>query len=105
MRTEIQKRRLNRSARLTIADRELLSRTDSRIHPYEDMYTGDGSHYFAVAISAIRCIDAAVQAVGASEPNMILDMPCGFGRVTRTLPQSCDHRLRHPTANSPLLHS
>ena len=101
-RTALQKRWLTRSAALAPADRALLRRTDSRIHPYEDMYTGDGSHYFSVALSAIRCIDAALTAANASPPQTILDMPCGFGRVTRALaarfPQAeitaCDLRPR-----------
>ena len=62
-----------------------MRRTDSRIHPYEDMYTGDGRQYFSLSISAVRCIEAALEAAGAGTPNAILDMPCGFGRVTRSL--------------------
>jgi 2-polyprenyl-3-methyl-5-hydroxy-6-metoxy-1,4-benzoquinol methylase len=84
-RTALEKRWLARTSDLAAADMQLLGRVDSRVHPYEDMYGGDGRHYFSVAVSAIRCIDAALAAAGASAPEAILDMPCGFGRVLRSL--------------------
>jgi 2-polyprenyl-3-methyl-5-hydroxy-6-metoxy-1,4-benzoquinol methylase len=84
-RTALEKRWLARTSDLTAADLQLLGRVDSRVHPYEDMYGGDGRHYFSVAVSAVRCIDAALAAAGASAPDAILDMPCGFGRVLRSL--------------------
>jgi SAM-dependent methyltransferase len=41
--------------------------------------------YFHWGASAVRCIDLAMQAVGAEPPARILDLPCGHGRVLRTL--------------------
>jgi SAM-dependent methyltransferase len=49
------------------------------------MYTGDGQHYFSLGIAAVRLIDDALEAVQAGPPEAVLDMPCGFGRVTRCL--------------------
>jgi SAM-dependent methyltransferase len=83
--TALQKQRLLRRASISDVDAELLRRTDSRIHPYEDMYTGDARHYFSVSISAVRHMEAVLRAANADSPDTILDMPCGFGRVTRSL--------------------
>jgi SAM-dependent methyltransferase len=49
------------------------------------MYTGDGRHYFSLSISALRHVERALRAAGAAQPDAVLDMPCGFGRVLRTL--------------------
>ncbi len=84
-RTFFQQRRLIRSPRFTATEQALLRRTDSRFHPYEEMYTGDGQHYFWLGVSAIRCIDAALEAAQAGPPKTLLDLPCGFGRLTRGL--------------------
>jgi SAM-dependent methyltransferase len=51
------------------------------------MYHGDGAHYFKVGLSAIRCIDEALSAATLPEPQTILDLPCGSGRVLRFLRQ------------------
>lgn len=51
------------------------------------MYTGDGAHYFKVGLSAIRSIEAAVDAAGLSSVRSVLDLPCGHGRVLRFLVQ------------------
>jgi SAM-dependent methyltransferase len=45
-----------------------------------------------VGLSAIRAIDSALAAAGASAPRRMLDMPCGHGRVLRFL------RARFPEA-------
>jgi hypothetical protein len=45
-RTALQKRQMLKRPELSPSARELLQRTDSRLHPYEDMYTGDGFPYF-----------------------------------------------------------
>lgn len=55
------------------------------MHPYDDMYKGDGFQYFWAGLTALRVIEAALAAAGADRPRRILDMPCGFGRVTRWL--------------------
>lgn len=46
-------------------------------------------HYLSVGRSALAAID---RALGGAEPRTILDLPCGFGRVTRAL------RARFPHA-------
>ena len=48
----------------------------------DTMHDGRDDHYLAVGLSALRCIDSAL---GESVPQRILDLPCGFGRVTRML--------------------
>ncbi len=55
----------------------------------DTMYDGRDDHYLAVGLSALRCIEAAL---GSRSPARILDLPCGFGRVTRML------RARYPKA-------
>ena len=85
LRTAVEKRALQRSSDLSDAERELLRRVDSHVHPYEDMYQGDGRHYFSVAVSAVSCLDRAREAAGVGEPSSILDMPCGYGRELRAL--------------------
>lgn len=82
LRTAVQKWRLVRSPEVSAAERELLRRADSRVHPYEDMY---GSDYFSVSLSALRCVERALEAAGLGPPATILDMPCGYGRELRAL--------------------
>lgn len=51
-----------------------------------DLMSGGGwRHYFAVALDAIRCIDAALDANSLRAPRQVLDLPCGWGRVMRFL--------------------
>ncbi len=90
LRTDIQRRRLARAG--TTADAALLARVDTRIAPRDEMYVGDGEHYFSVGLSAIASVDACITAAGAASPRRILDMPCGHGRVLRFL------RARFPDA-------
>jgi SAM-dependent methyltransferase/predicted O-methyltransferase YrrM len=75
---------------LNAADRELVEAVDTAVSPRDAMYAGDGEHYFSVGLSAIRCIEAS----GAPEPQRVLDMPCGHGRVLRFL------RARYPRATT-----
>lgn len=49
------------------------------------MFAGNIAHYLGVGQSALRCIQGALVLVGAAEPRRILDLPCGHGRVVRTL--------------------
>ena len=49
------------------------------------MFAGNIAHYLGVGQSALRCIQGALALVGAAEPRRILDLPCGHGRVLRTL--------------------
>ena len=55
-----------------------------------DTMLGDNDgHYLSVGLSALAAVE---RALGGVEPRSILDLPCGFGRVTRTL------RARFPHA-------
>ena len=56
----------------------------------DTMHAGGDEHYVAVGLSALDCIGAALR---GRTPRAILDLPCGFGRVTRML------RARYPAAD------
>ena len=56
----------------------------------DTMFDGRSEHYLGVGLSALRVIEAAF--LDAPAPRRILDLPCGFGRVTRML------RARYPSA-------
>jgi SAM-dependent methyltransferase len=64
---------------------------DSRvIEVNEDICVGDEmyttrEHYFQVGRSALRCVTVAMIAAGKQTVGRILDLPCGHGRVLRTL--------------------
>ena len=92
MRTSAQKKRLLADPALTESDRKLLAQVSSRIYHNDGMYYGDGAQYFRVGLSAMHCIDAAVERAGLPAVNNILDLPCGGGRVLRFL------RMRFPEA-------
>ncbi len=79
------KRRLLRDQSLSERDRELLSKVSSRVYYGEGMYNENGMHYYQVGLSAIRCIDEALQRVNLKDVRSILDFPCGGGRVLRFL--------------------
>ena len=49
----------------------------------DTMFDGRSDHYLGVGLSALRLIEEAFR--GAADPVRILDLPCGFGRVTRIL--------------------
>ena len=55
------------------------------ISPQDDMYEGDEPSYFAIGQSALRYVRLAMLAAGKEEAKNILDLPCGYGRVLRTL--------------------
>jgi len=57
----------------------------------DTMFDGSSGHYLAVGVSALHVIEAAF--LDAPPPRRILDLPCGFGRVTRML------RARYPSAD------
>jgi SAM-dependent methyltransferase len=48
----------------------------------DTMYDGRDEHYLVVGASALACIRAALR---GKAPSRILDLPCGYGRVTRFL--------------------
>lgn len=70
---------------LEAKDRELLRKVESRISYNDGMYKGNGAHYFKVGLSAIRCIEEALNAAQIAVPRNVLDLPCGHGRVLRFL--------------------
>ncbi len=57
----------------------------SEISANDGMYGGNKEHYFGVGYSALRCLRLATLAAGNNVVNRILDLPCGYGRVTRAL--------------------
>lgn len=86
-RPRLQKQRLLSDPSLTETERELLTKTSSKIYFNDTMYDGDGAHYFKVGLSAIRCIDETLAQAKLTSVSSILDLPCGSGRVLRFLAQ------------------
>jgi SAM-dependent methyltransferase len=84
-RTRRQWQRLLADPALSDQERELLKQVETRISPGDGMYSGDGAHYFKVGLSAIGCLDVAIDAAGLDTVKRILDLPCGHGRVLRFL--------------------
>ena len=79
------KKRLLADPTLSPSERELLSKVSSKIYYKDGMYTEDGAHYYKVGLSAIKCIDEALERAKLTEVRTILDLPCGSGRVLRFL--------------------
>lgn len=75
----------------TPEEKKLLRRVKRSIHPNDTMNPYGEGQYLAVGLSALRAIDAGVRAAGLA-PSSILDMPSGYGRVTRFL------KARYPNA-------
>lgn len=84
-RTQQQRETLLQETGLTFAERELLGQVETRISPDDGMYVGDGEHYYRVGLSAIDCIERAMEAAQVNIPANALDLPCGYGRVLRFL--------------------
>ena len=59
----------------------------SRIDPADEMFDANREHYFGVGQSAMRMVRLAMLAGGTRPEGIkeILDLPCGHGRVLRTL--------------------
>jgi SAM-dependent methyltransferase len=81
----LNKKRLLSDLSLSGPERELLKKVSSRIYYRDGMYNEDGVHYYKVGLSAIRCIDEALERANLKEVRTILDLPCGSGRVLRFL--------------------
>lgn len=79
------KQRLLADDSLSEYDRTLLQQVSSRIYYNDGMYDGDGLHYFKVGLSAISCVNEALESAGLAMVHTILDLPCGAGRVLRFL--------------------
>lgn len=86
-RTRSQKDDLLHDTSLTEQQRRLLQQVESRISHNDGMYTGNGAQYFKVGLSAIECIEAALDAAALASVEQVLDLPCGHGRVLRFLVQ------------------
>lgn len=84
-RTERERRRLVAAGTLSPAQLELLRGVSGRISHRDGMYGGAVEHYYGVGLSAVHCIEAALAAAGRSDPAVVLDLPCGHGRVLRAL--------------------
>ena len=85
-------RALGRGAphRLTLPAGFPLSRVSRIVADGDTMFDGRDDHYLAVGLSALACIEGALE---GRVPASILDLPCGWGRVTRML------RARFPLAS------
>ena len=86
-RPQLHKKRLLSDPSLSLRERELLSKVSSRIYYQDGMYDEDGAHYYKVGLSAIHCIDEALERAKLTDVRTILDLPCGSGRVMRFLVQ------------------
>ena len=75
---------------LTLPDDFPLQQIVTEVADGDTMFDGRSDHYLGVGLSALRLVEAAM--LGAPPPRRILDLPCGFGRVTRAL------RARYPSA-------
>jgi SAM-dependent methyltransferase len=76
-------------------EKAVLERISIRIHDDDEMYLPfDAGQYLSVGLSALRCIETALQKSNGKPPvKSILDLPCGYGRVLRFL------RARFPDAD------
>ncbi len=84
-RTRRQRQHLLDDPAFEAKERELLKDVETRISVGDGMYTGDGAHYYKVGLSAIRCIEEAIDTAQLGSVKRILDLPCGHGRVLRFL--------------------
>ena len=64
---------------------DVISPLDDMAHPDWDK---DRSHYRSVGINAIEIVLGALLSCRKINVDTILDMPCGFGRVTRHFPKA-----------------
>ncbi len=53
--------------------------------PDDRVYRVDPDYYFTAGQLAVKCVRLAMLAAGRREVTRILDLPCGHGRVLRTL--------------------
>src|ERR1700738_4460020 len=73
-RTRWQKARLLSAKSLEQAKLALLAKVESRISRKDEMYAGDGDHYFKAGLSAIDCLDEVLQQAGRTTVKEILDL-------------------------------
>ena len=60
------------------------SNTSTEMHPDDDMVGGSIAHYESVGKEMAALVEVAARDLGLSAPH-ILELPCGYGRVTRHL--------------------
>jgi SAM-dependent methyltransferase len=58
---------------------------DQRISQHDDMFEGDIQHYLFAGRSALEVISEAMLLARKTRFDYLLDVPCGYGRVTRHL--------------------
>lgn len=82
------------STELTDEQKQLLAKTSLRTSRHDEMYyPGYEEVYLRIGLSAMLCIDTALERAGRTEPvHSVLDFPCGHGRVLRSI------RARFPQA-------
>lgn len=64
------------------------------IHPNDDMFHGSTEHYESVGTQMAGFISHAAQLARADSPT-ILELPCGYGRITRHLATQFDPKKIH----------
>lgn len=64
------------------------------IHPNDDMFHGSHEHYGSVGRQMAGFVAQAAEMAKASDPK-ILELPCGYGRVTRHLASRFDPKRVH----------
>ena len=64
------------------------------IHPDDDMFAGDHEHYSSVGLQMATFAERAAALANAQNP-YILELPCGYGRVTRHLIQKFEPSQIH----------
>ena len=67
-----------------LVDQRMLG-VSEEICPGDTMFGDNIDHYVHVGRSALRCVMLVMLAAGKDEFSNILDLPCGYGRVTRAL--------------------
>lgn len=66
--------------------KHLLAGISKKLHFRDEMYLpGKAGFYLQTGLSAMQCIEQAIEAASVPEPQQILDLPCGHGRVLRFL--------------------
>jgi SAM-dependent methyltransferase len=66
----------------------------SLIHPNDDMFHGSTEHYESVGRQMADLVQHAALLAGADNAN-VLELPCGYGRVTRHLTSRFDRARVH----------
>lgn len=92
------KEKLLSSVELTDDEKCIVSNVSLQVHQEDGMCPSNkpnaALHYLRVGLSAIRCINAALDKSHKKKPvQSILDFPCGYGRVLRFL------KVRFPSAD------